>query len=375
VQLHTPDRKDDYYSFTLSAGESAGLALKSAGKARVELLDSAGTLLANGAATANFTSVVSGFAPSQPGVYYAHVVGDAGAVYTLLVTKNAALENEANNDLASAQKIDATDTVLGRVSKGNGNRLFAVTIAGILELDPQTGAQINQFPAPVPPSGGPDGLAFNGKSLFYINGTRTLWELDPDTGAVIDSDALLGGTGTFDSCGFLNGKVYIIDYTASDIFEFDPDSDTVLRVLDINGNNPGVAQIVGGLAGARDPDRLIVTDGLGFAIYEIDPATSKITSTFRPPGGNLYAGMAVIHGEVYLGTYTGPTKVDVYSRAGELLRTLPIPANVSALGGDDAAVADDDWYQINVRAGANLTLSTTTPGDGPDGFGNPRRES
>ena len=45
----------------------------------------------------------------------------------------------------------------------------------------------------------------------------------------------------------------------------------------------------------------------------------------------------------------------------------PLTAGTSALG---AISGNDDWYQINLAAGAALTLSTTTPGGGPGEFGN-----
>jgi hypothetical protein len=64
------------------------------------------------------------------------------------------------------------------LSVGAGlERLFAVptdSTASIVELSPNTGAEINRFVAPAAPSGGPDGLAFDGTSLFYLNGSGLL---------------------------------------------------------------------------------------------------------------------------------------------------------------------------------------------------------
>jgi hypothetical protein len=77
-------------------------------------------------------------------------------------------------------------------------RLFALRDNGpsyvIEELDLQSGNVINNFPLPaqISFSGfGLQGLATGAESLFYVDGSAfppVLWELDADTGRVIDSD-------------------------------------------------------------------------------------------------------------------------------------------------------------------------------------------
>jgi hypothetical protein len=145
---------------------------------------------------------------------------------------NAALEEEAwggpsNGSIATAQDINDSFLSLGLHGSRGGvvgigdravGRLFAVPYDGsdqIVELDPVTGAEINRFDAPdhIIAEGGADGLAFDGSSLFYINGDqgrRTLWELDPNTGAVIDADSIGYGTGWLNGLAAL-GKVYILE--------------------------------------------------------------------------------------------------------------------------------------------------------------------
>ena len=151
----------------------------------------------------------------------------------------------------------------------------------IVELDPATAAEMNRFDAP-PVSGGPDGLAFNGSSLFFLNGSATLWELNPDTGAVLDFDLLTVGSGGYDGLAALGGRVYILDYVWSDLLQFDPVSDTVTSVLDIDGLNPGVTNLVGGLAGITGPDALIVTEGPS-TVLEIDPVSGFVSNSFALP--------------------------------------------------------------------------------------------
>ncbi len=227
------------------------------------------------------------------------------------------------------------------LSAGAGlERLFAVPIDGtgsIVELSPNSGAEIRRFPAPAMPTGGPDGLAFDGTNLFYVNGGRTLWELNPDTGAVIDSEFIGAGSGSFDGLGALGGKVYISDYVAGDIVVFDPVAHAVTGVLDVNGVNPGV-NVVGGLSGITEPNALIASDSAG-AIVEINPATGVVTHSFIPASGSPVYGVAVVNGEIYLGRSSGGT-VDVYTRNGLLERNIgPLPYSFSALGGDDTGGA------------------------------------
>src|SRR5207344_3324079 len=101
-----------------------------------------------------------------------------------------------------------------------GDRLFSLrptTLTGpllvnIFELD-EYGFVKNTFPAPAPvASFGLQGLAVGPTSLFYTDGsqagtgTRTLYELDPTTGAVTDSDLvpIAGASGL----AYLGGLVF-----------------------------------------------------------------------------------------------------------------------------------------------------------------------
>src|SRR5829696_3104439 len=96
------------------------------------------------------------------------------------------------------------------------SRLFAVPTGGtqIVELNPANGATINSFLAPDPTGGAEIGLAFDGTSLFFINGggNDRLYELNPDTGAVLDSDLITAGSHHYDGLAVLAGKVYVQDH-------------------------------------------------------------------------------------------------------------------------------------------------------------------
>jgi hypothetical protein len=237
----------------------------------------------------------------------------------------------------------------------SGGRLFAVPDDGsndIVELDPDTGAEINRFAAPEPISAGPDALAFNGSSLFFTNGfgSQTLWELDPNTGAILDSDPIMGSE---DGLATLGGNVYLLDFNNSDIIEFDPISDTVTNILDIDGINPGVS-LTGGLSGITAPNALLATDG-GATLFEINPVTGVVTNSFASSTGNFDAGVAVIDGEIYLGSLGPDTEINVFDRAGIFQRTINLPYLVSALGADDIAGGLSGTQTVELDPGEIVT--------------------
>jgi Ca2+-binding RTX toxin-like protein len=219
--------------------------------------------------------------------------------------------------------------------------LFAVPIDGspsIVEIDPATGNEVRRLNAPETPSNGPDGLAFDGGRLFFLNGNGTdmIYEIDPVSGATLDADPITVGSGNYDGLAVLGGLVYLLDTAAFDIHVFDPSTDQIVRTLDINAANPVVSLLSGGLSAIANPDRLVVTEAGGSRVLEIDPLTGQITSSFIPSTlrGGDYLGTAVLNGEIYLGASSSPV-IDVFTRAGTLQRTLNLPYGISALGGDE----------------------------------------
>ncbi len=218
-------------------------------------------------------------------------------------------------------------------------RLFGVfdTASEIVELDPTTGALLNSFSTPVPTTFGPDGIAYDGNVIYFLAGGSTIYELDPDTGAILDQDTFTPA-GNFDAIATLGGNVYLQSFIpTNDIVIFDTVTDVVAGTLDIDGVNPGIG-IIGGLgavSGGGGPDRLVATDFNTGQVHEIDPATGIVTSTFvaGTPGSFSYFGAAGINGELYLGAnQTGD--IDVFSRAGVLQRTFNVGRGITALGGD-----------------------------------------
>ncbi len=320
------------------------------------------------------------------------------------------LEGQAGNDSLQGQA--GNDTIFGGdgfdlLDGGNGNdfedagevptaavpptppqaRLFAVpsdnrNLNVIVELNPQTGAELNRFAAPEPTNGNGDGLAFDGTSLYYLNGfgTNTLYQLEPNTGAIIHSTEIpRPTTQRYDGLAALNGFIYIMDAINDDILVFDPALGGVGTVLDINAVNPGT-NLIGGLAGAKDPDRLIATVANGRTIVEINPLTGLIVPLadaslgFSPTtaSAGTYSGLGVVGSLLYLGSTRLSTanalsvtsSLDVFDRSGLLLQTLTLPYGISAFGADDIGTVGlppgaPGQFDIVVNLPAGLSVSNT----------------
>lgn len=115
----------DFYSFSLADGETAtvGVSPLTGGAVNVQLMDASGTLLADGRATANIGQVISNFRASSTGRYYARVTGGSEVDYNLVVSRNADLDTEANDSIATAQdvlsrSVDGHQWVVGHVTGG-----------------------------------------------------------------------------------------------------------------------------------------------------------------------------------------------------------------------------------------------------------------
>ena len=117
--------EEDWYSFQLSDGESASIVLANSG-ATVDLYDSDGTtLLTSGQDNGGLQEIRNFVDPTTDGsltTYFAKVT-TAGTDYSLVVTRGADFDNDANNSLATAQNLASTDSALGHLSTG-GNEDF-----------------------------------------------------------------------------------------------------------------------------------------------------------------------------------------------------------------------------------------------------------
>jgi hypothetical protein len=235
-------------------------------------------------------------------------------------------------------------------------RLFQVRSVGptqnIYELDPFTGQGINAFSVPTP-TGTFQGLAVGPRSLFYVNGnstgTHSLLELNPDTGAIIDSDVVdISLSGIIDGVGYLNGLVYVHKPVADRILVWDPTSDTLVTTLTVP------ADLGGGLTGAADLGVLYATRGNG-SIITIHPQTGAVLASFTPPI-SATVGLAYIRGELLAVRSASPgTAYRIDPISGDLLGTLTLGSGSSALGADGVTDLPPGVHIIELVSGQSTT--------------------
>jgi len=263
----------------------------------------------------------------------------------------------------------AQDTCNGRQTTHSGSLrpglpiegfgLFALPREGsrdIVEIDPANGSEIGRFRAPETGAVGAEGLAFDGRRIWFFdgNGGDSLYEIDPDTGTAVDEDLIPIGSGNYNGLAVLGDEVFVLDATEDDIIVFDATVDLYTRILDVDALDPSV-DLADGLTGIGGPDALLVAgrrDGEE-RIFEIDPATGAVTNSFRAPVAGP-SGLAAFGGEIYVDT---GSSIQVLNRAGAVQRQISLPYAISALGGDGTSPGGI------LRAQVTPGRVTTTRGD------------
>ncbi|NNE68926.1 MAG: tandem-95 repeat protein [Rhodothermales bacterium] len=222
----------------------------------------------------------------------------------------------------------------------------------IYELDPYTGAVVRSFPTPVPshvPGGGaPDGLAYDGTTLYYTSGNasetgmgysgltnRTIFYIDPNTGFVFDTMALPAAA----SPGDMNQA---IDALASDgtflyanrpadgiIYKINPAS-KIWSAIPLSG-----VQKVGGMGYNVHDGYLYISDSTTDTVHRIDPGTGASLGTwnYTPDGGIL--GIDFVFNKMFVSLHGSPTEIlEVSPLSGAVINRIPAPGmRTAALAG------------------------------------------
>jgi hypothetical protein len=180
-------------------------------------------------------------------------------------------------------------------------RMFAVEVtdggsATIYEFDPMDWTILNSFATPAGISVvGYQGLAVGPDSLFYVDAndlmSPTLWELDLDTGAVIDSDPLTFGMEYYiKGMAYHDGELYI-QFNNRRLAVWDPITDSHVRTMfPISG-------ISGGLTGTSELDILYGMDPAG-DIVSLNPADGTVLATVSTGLSELNGGLAYYDGHL-----------------------------------------------------------------------------
>ncbi|UCG56652.1 MAG: hypothetical protein JSU70_17530 [Phycisphaerales bacterium] len=149
----------------------------------------------------------------------------------------------------------------------------------------------------------------------------TLYELDPDTGAVIST---IDGPGTYaDALSFANDgqSIFVLDsYTNSDVYQIDL-SGNLLNAFSVALDAEGLTILADGT--------LVIGGGTSNVVAYVDPVTGAISSQFTPVN-ELYGlssnGVDTLHG------LTVDGQIDSYSLAGTYLSSLSTAVPGATLG-------------------------------------------
>ncbi len=245
-------------------------------------------------------------------------------------------------------------------------RLFGVDANAdtIVELDPASGNVINTFPVPGGVGiGGADGLAFDGTNLFLIaapvtGGDGTLYELNPDSGAIIDSDTFtqIGISNSIDGLGVLNGQVVASDYQSNNLFFIDPVTDSVV------GSAQQAVDVNGGAAGADSRGTLFTNSNGSDQIFEINPSNGTVINSFSAPSGNIL-GLAFIDGVLYASDPSSSTVFRLNPDNGSVLGSFSTGLALTALAGrfsvtgNSATISGTVWEDVDADGVFDVTES------------------
>jgi hypothetical protein len=248
--------------------------------------------------------------------------------------------------VASPQFAEVSPSVLGYEAARSAERLFALHVDGsngrIYEIDPDTGAAINSFPTPTSiGTNGYQGLALGPSSLFFVNGSgygpHTLYELDPATGAVIDSD-LVGGTSdpAISSLAYLNDRVYLGRHKTTTLVAWDPVTDQVVASIQVPDT------LSGGLTGARDLGLLFGSTDAG-KVISISPADGTVINRFSTTT-KLSGGLAYVNGQLLGAALDSGNVYRINPSTGGSLGGFVSPGSgkLAGLAGDGATPAPAD---------------------------------
>jgi len=208
------------------------------------------------------------------------------------------------------------------------------------ELDPATGQAVNTFAAPADTAHvGFQGLAVGSDRLFLVDdgdfdGQADIWELDINTGEVLDSNVMTAPAGALlMGVGVLNGLVYV-QVTPTQMLVWDPAIDAVVDTLTVTDN------VMGGLTGDDQASVLYAANGLG-NILTINPDTGGVLVTAATGLGPLMGGLAYHNGHVLAAALGTETVYRIDPATGVVIDSFIVendidkpPYDVTGLAGD-----------------------------------------
>ena len=177
------------------------------------------------------------------------------------------------------KRVFATDQGLGKAA--DDAKLFAVDMyaGNVVELDPETGVILNTIYTPVTFPWGPEGLAFDGRYLYYTGGDGIILRIDYESQTVVDQIS----TGlAIDALACSTDRLYVLEYNNA-IYEVDYEEGLILDTL-------YVPYSVGGGLSFGGSRGTLFCGTWGYGILEIDLETEEVINVL--PDSSVYYGLA-----------------------------------------------------------------------------------
>jgi len=321
---------DDWYKFTLAAGDAAtiGLTSLSAGTLKLELRDSSNTLLALGGAVSGLGQGISGFVAPAGGTYYVHVTGTLNADYNLTVNRNLDFDTEVNDTIAAAQPL-----VAGRAAGYAG--VGASTIESFEDGDLKEYTFLSTNNASVTASAAHDG------NFGLQLGDSTEWMYRNDAAAQVSRGMTFSA---WVRAGAGSGRAY---------FGFGASSGGCLSL--VMAVNTGEFVIQNNAGYSFNPLATVPQTWVANKFYRME-VTWQVSGTII---GRLYDS----DGSTLLNTVQATDTT--ISAGGLAFRGFGTTYNIDSIAAGAGGSAGVDVYAVSAAAGATLQLSTATPGAGP----------
>ncbi|MEO0551682.1 MAG: S8 family serine peptidase [Bacteroidota bacterium] len=294
--------------------------------------------------------------------------GDSSLYYTVARNSSISLSAASNNSIEPAEddsnpyledgnegsivysEIPINPVLAHEVLNSAEARLFVIdqTTSEIVRINPADGSNISSFMLPEAASNGPDGLAYSGEHIYFINGfgSNIIYQLDPVDGTVLSSKSF-GGLPSIDALAFSGDYLVAMDYDNNMLILLDYENEVITGAID------PIDSIGGGLSfGGRRGT--VFVNNFGSGIYEIDPVSSAILNSFDSPnsedivGLGYSEGLDILFASTYFATYA------LEPSDGSILYTLPVGS--SALASDESDLGG--WFSVVSRTGIVQAGST-----------------
>ena len=180
----------DYYSFNLTAGQTASMALYSADTdlSTINLYSPSQSLIATGTPATAASEAVNNFVAPTTGTYYVQVTAGKGIDYNLVVTRGLGFSTQSNETFATPQDIGpasgGVQAVLGSVGGGTSAAYYGwdYDSSSLFTITASTGAITMLGPSGL--STYIYGLAYDpNHHILYGTDTYDLYSFDMTTGA------------------------------------------------------------------------------------------------------------------------------------------------------------------------------------------------